>query len=59
MKMSFQTTKLTESEEKKILLDNQEVSAEEFNKTLDNLKPGQRILETQSNSFHIVERFRD
>ena len=56
--MSFQTTKLEESKENKILLDNREVSAQEFNEALDNLRPGQRILETQTNSFHIVESLR-
>lgn len=58
-KMSFQTSKLNEDIKSKIYLDNKEVSAQEFNETLDNLKPNQRILESQNNSFHIIERFRD
>lgn len=54
--MNYQTTKLTEKENEKIYLDNQEVSASQFNEALDKLKPNQRILETSKRSFHIVER---
>lgn len=54
--MTYKMSKLEENEEQKISLDNQEISAEDFNKTLENLKPGQRILESSKNNFHVVER---
>lgn len=49
--------KLEEKEEKKVVLDNEEVSASEFNSRLENLKSSQRIIETQENKFFTVERF--
>jgi hypothetical protein len=54
--MNYQTTKLTEKENEKIYLDNQEVSVSQFNEALNRLKPNQRILETSKHNFHIVER---
>lgn len=54
--MTYQMSKLEETKEQKISLDNKEISAEEFNRTLENLKPGQRILESSDNNFHLVER---
>ena len=49
--------KLEEKEEKKVVLDNEEVSASKFNSRLENLKSSQRIIETQENKFFTVERF--
>ena len=49
--------KLEEKGEKKVVLDNEEVSASEFNSRLENLKSSQRIIETQENKFFTVERF--
>ena len=49
--------KLEEKEEKNVVLDNEEVSASEFNSRLENLKSSQRIIETQENKFFTVERF--
>lgn len=59
--MSFQTSKLTESEVNRgnIKLDNQDISVSDFNRALESLKPGQRILETSDHNFHTVERMRD
>jgi len=55
----FFTEKLNEnenSESKVVKLNNQDVSVNEFNRTLESLKPNQRILETSDRNFHIVER---
>lgn len=59
--MAFQTTKLNESEnsERKVKLNNEEVSVQEFNKTLEGLKGNQRIIESSEGNFHTVERFYD
>ena len=56
--MSFQTTKLNESDDKerKVYLDNEEVSVKDFNKKLESLKKNQRIVESSQDNFHIVER---
>ena len=47
-----------ENNENTIKLDNKEISLKEFNEIVDNLKPNQRLIETQDKSFHIVERLR-
>lgn len=53
---NYQTMPLMEEKEKKVKLDNQEVSAREFNETLENLKSSQRIIESSPDNFHLVER---
>lgn len=47
---------IQESQDRKIKLDNKEISVQEFNETLENLKPNQRIIETKEDSYHLVER---
>lgn len=54
----FKMNRLDESETSTIKLDNEDVSVSDFNKTLESLRPGQRILETSDRNFHIVERLR-
>lgn len=55
--MEYQTNKLKE-DERKIKLDNEEMSVSDFNRRLEGLKPGQRILESSDDNFHIVERLK-
>lgn len=59
--MQFQTTKLNESETKErvVKLNNEEVSVTDFNKTLESLKGNQRIIESSEDNFYTVERFYD
>ena len=59
--MAFQTTALNESEnkERKVKLNNEEVSIKEFNQTLENLKGNERIIESENGGFFTVERFYD
>lgn len=54
----FKMNRLDESETSTVKLDNEDVSVSDFNKTLESLRPGQRILETSDRNFHIVERLR-
>ncbi len=54
----FKISRLDESEMSTVKLDNEDVSVSDFNKTLESLRPGQRILETSDRNFHIVERLR-
>lgn len=54
----FKMNRLDESETSTVRLDNEDVSVSDFNKTLESLRPGQRILETSDRNFHIVERLR-
>lgn len=53
---TYTTQPLKESEHRTVKLDNQEVTAQEFNETLESLKPNQRIIETSDQNFHLVER---
>ncbi len=55
--MAYKVDKLEEKEGRKVVLDNEEVSASEFNSRLENLKSSQRIIETKENQFFTVERF--
>ena len=55
--MAYKVDKLEETEGRKVVLDNEEVSASEFNSRLENLKSSQRIIETKENQFFTVERF--
>ena len=55
--MAYKVDKLEEKEGRKVVLDNEEVSASEFNSRLKNLKSSQRIIETKENQFFTVERF--
>ena len=55
--MAYKVDKLEEKEGRKVVLDNEEVSASEFNSRLENIKSSQRIIETKENQFFTVERF--
>ena len=57
--MQYQTTKLEENDERKVYLDNQQIPVSQFNNTLESLKKGQRVVESSTDNFHIVERFYD
>lgn len=57
--MAYQTVKINESVGNTVKLDNQDISTQDFNEKLENLKPNQRIVETSKNNFHTVERFYD
>ena len=57
--MAYQTTKLEENDERKVYLDNQQIPVSQFNNTLENLKKGQRVVESSQDNFHIVERMYD
>lgn len=47
---------IQESQDKKVKLDNQEITVREFNEKLENLKPNQRVVETSQDSYHLIER---
>ncbi len=53
------TSKMTENEDRdrKLYLDNKEVSPTEFNTALEGLHDNQRIVESSKDNFHIIERF--
>lgn len=53
---NYQTAPLQEGKERTVKLDNQEVTTDQFNETLENLKAGQRIIESSPDNFHLVER---
>lgn len=55
--MSYKMEKIEEKDNRKVVLDNEEISASEFNSRLENLKSSQRIIETKENKFFTVERF--
>ena len=58
--MDYQRNILNENDEKKtVRLDNRDVSVQDFNKRLENLKPNQRIIETSDYDFHTIERLYD
>ena len=57
--MPYKTDKLEEKEGRKVVLDNEEISASDFNSKLEGLKSNQRIIETKKNQFFTVERFYD
>ena len=54
--MDYQRSNLTEDTEKKVKLNNEDISIKDFNTTLESLKPNQRIIETSDHNFHLVER---
>ena len=55
--MPYKTDKLEEKEGRKVILDNEEISASDFNSKLEGLRSNQRIIETKKNQFFTVERF--
>ena len=57
--MPYKTDKLEEREARKVVLDNEEISASDFNSKLEGLRSNQRIIETKKNQFFTVERFYD
>lgn len=54
--MTYQTQRLDEKETPKVILDNKEITTEQFNRILESLEPNQRIIETSHHNFHLVER---
>ena len=48
--------KFNENETDNFKLNNNTVSVNEINEALDNLKPNERIIETDNHNFFIVER---
>ena len=57
--MPYKTDRLEESDGRKVVLDNEEISASDFNSKLEGLKSNQRIIEKKKNQFFTVERFYD
>ena len=57
--MPYKTDRLEESDGRKVVLDNEEISASDFNSKREGLKSNQRIIETKKNQFFTVERFYD
>ena len=57
--MPYKTDKLEEKEGRTVILDNEEISASDFNSKLEGLRSNQRIIETKKNQFFTVERFYD
>ena len=57
--MPYKTDKLEEKEGRKVILDNEEISASDFNSKLEGLRSNNRIIETKKNQFFTVERFYD
>ena len=57
--MPYKTDKLEEKEGRKVILDNEEISASDFNSKLEGMRSNQRIIETKKNQFFTVERFYD
>ena len=57
--MPYKTDKLEEKEGRKVILDNEEISASDFNSKLEGLRSNQRIIETKKTQFFTVERFYD
>ena len=57
--MPYKTDKLEEKEGRKVILDNEEISASDFNSKLEGLRSNERIIETKKNQFFTVERFYD
>ena len=57
--MPYKTDRLEESDGRKVVLDNEEISAYDFKSMLEGLKSHKRIIETKKNQFFTVERFYD
>ena len=57
--MQYQTTKLEENDERKVILDNEQIPVSQFNTRLESLKKNQRVVESSQDNFHIVERMYD
>ena len=57
--MPYKTDRLEESDGRKVVLDNEEISASDFNSKLEGLRSNHRIIETKKNQFFTVERFYD
>lgn len=43
----------------KIIYENQEITKEELEEKKKNLQPGQRIVESSPNNFHLLERMQE
>lgn len=54
--MTYQSTKLNESEDSTVMFNDEKVTVKDFNEAISNLKSNQRVVETSEKSYHLVER---
>lgn len=54
--MTYQSTKLNESEDSTVMFNDEKVTVKDFNEAISNLKGNQRVVETSEKSYHLVER---
>ena len=54
--MTYQSTKLNESEDSTVMFNDEAVTVKDFNEAISNLKSNQRVVETSEKSYHLVER---
>lgn len=54
--MTYQSTKLNESEDSTVMFNDATVTVKDFNEAISNLKGNQRVVETSEKSYHLVER---
>lgn len=54
--MTYQSTKLNESEDSTVMFNDETVTVKDFNEAISNLKSNQRVVETSEKSYHLVER---
>ena len=54
--MTYQSTKLNESEDSTVMFNDETVTVKDFNEAISNLKSNQRVVETSEKSYHVVER---
>lgn len=54
--MTYQSTKLNESEDSTVMFNDETVTVKDFNEAISNLKGNQRVVETSEKSYHLVER---
>ena len=54
--MTYQSTKLNESEDSTVMFYDETVTVKDFNEAISNLKSNQRVVETSEKSYHLVER---
>ena len=54
--MTYQSTKLNESEDSTVMFNDETVTVKDFNEAISNLKSNQSVVETSEKSYHLVER---
>ena len=54
--MTYQSTKLNESEDSTVMFNDETVTVKDFNEAISNLKSNQRVVEASEKSYHLVER---